>query len=145
MTAPLVSFVLLSYNYARYIGDTISSVLQQEGDHSFELIVVDDASTDNSHDVISAFADPRIRYFRHETNQGHAATVTDGLRAARGTYIARIDSDDPSRPHFLNEVIPLFEQHPRVGLVYGDAGVSQRLHIVPRMAASNIRSTTVHG
>jgi glycosyltransferase involved in cell wall biosynthesis len=120
---PLVSFVLLSYNYARFIGDTINSVLQQEGDYPFELIIVDDASTDNSHDVISAFSDPRITYLRHESNQGHAATVTDGLRTASGTYIARIDSDDRYRPHFLRTVIPLFERYPGVGLVYGDAAI----------------------
>ena len=123
MNAPLVSFVLLSYNYARFIGETIEGVLQQEGDHSFELIIVDDASTDHSHQVISSFKDARITYLRHETNQGHAATVTDGLRAARGTYVARIDSDDRHRPHFLNEVIPIFERYPNVGLVYGDAAI----------------------
>jgi glycosyltransferase involved in cell wall biosynthesis len=120
---PLVSFVLLSYNYARYIGETISSVLAQEGDFDLELIIVDDASTDNSHEVISAFADSRIRYIRHERNQGHAATVTDGLRAARGKYIARIDSDDRYRPHFLNEVVPILDRHNEVGLVYGDAAI----------------------
>jgi glycosyltransferase involved in cell wall biosynthesis len=123
VSTPLVSFVLLSYNYARFIGETISSILAQEGDYPFELIVVDDASTDDSHAVISSFQDPRIKYLRHERNQGHAATVTDGLRAARGAYVARIDSDDRYRPHFLREAVPLFERHPHVGLVYGDAAI----------------------
>jgi glycosyltransferase involved in cell wall biosynthesis len=122
-TEPLVSFVVLSYNYARYIGETIGSVLQQEGDYRFELIVVDDASTDNSHEVITSFSDPRIVYLRHDRNQGHAATVTDGLREARGKYIARIDSDDRYRPHFLRQVVPILEQRPNVGLVYGDAAI----------------------
>lgn len=120
---PLVSFVLLSYNYARYIGDTIQSVLQQEGGFPFELIVVDDASSDDSVEVISAFQDPRIRLIRHETNQGHAATVTDGLRAARGKYVARIDSDDRYRPYFLQEVVPILNADADVGLVYGDAAI----------------------
>ena len=122
-TTPLVSFVVLSYNYARFIGETIRSMLQQRGGHDFEIIVVDDASTDHSHDVISAFRDQRIRYLRHDRNLGHAATVTDGLRAARGRYLARIDSDDRYRPDFLNEVIPILEQRPAVGLVYGDAAI----------------------
>jgi glycosyltransferase involved in cell wall biosynthesis len=122
-TAPLVSFVLLSYNYARFIGETITSVLEQQGDHSFELIIVDDASTDNSHDVIAGFRDLRIRYFRHSRNLGHAATVTNGLRAARGRYVARIDSDDRYRPVFLNEVLPIFQRFPDVGLVHGDAAL----------------------
>ncbi len=123
MSAPLVSFVVLSYNYARYIGDTIGSILKQEGDHDFEIIVVDDASTDNSHEVISSFQDPRIHYFRHERNLGHAATVADGLQQARGKYVARIDSDDRYRTGFLNEVVPILERHPEVGLVYGDAAI----------------------
>jgi glycosyltransferase involved in cell wall biosynthesis len=84
---------------------------------------VDDASTDNSHDVITGFVDPRIRYIRHESNLGHATTVTDGLRVARGKYVARIDSDDRYRPRFLAEVIPILEQNPEVGLVYGDAAI----------------------
>ena len=123
MSEPLVSFVVLSYNYARFIGETISSILTQEGKHDFEVIVVDDASTDNSHEVISAFTDPRIKYIRHTRNMGHAATVTDGLHAARGTYVARIDSDDRYRPDFLNEVLPIFAKHPDVGLVHGDAAL----------------------
>lgn len=121
--APLVSFVVLSYNYARFIGELIASILAQQGDYSFEVIIVDDASTDDSHEVISAFRDPRIKYIRHETNQGHAATVTDGLRLARGRYVARIDSDDRYRPDYLQQVVPILEQHPNVVLVYGDAAM----------------------
>jgi glycosyltransferase involved in cell wall biosynthesis len=122
-TTPLVSFVVLSYNYARFIGETIQSILDQDGGYNFEIIVVDDASTDHSHEVISSFTDARIRYLRHESNLGHAATVTDGLRAARGKYVARIDSDDRYRRTFLNEVVPVLEQKPEVGLVYGDAAI----------------------
>jgi glycosyltransferase involved in cell wall biosynthesis len=114
---------LLSYNYARFIGETIRSILAQQGDHEFEVIIVDDASTDNSHEVITAFTDPRIHCIRHARNLGHAATVTDGLRAARGKYVARIDSDDRYRPTFLNEVLPIFAQYPDVALVHGDAAL----------------------
>ena len=120
---PLVSFVVLSYNYARFIGDTIRSILAQEGEYTFEVVVVDDASTDNSHEVITSFSDARIRYFRHDRNQGHAATVTDGLREAKGKYVARIDSDDRYRPQYLQETIPILEAEPEVGLVYGNAAI----------------------
>ena len=121
--APLVSFVVLSYNYARFIGELIESILAQQGDYDFEVIIVDDASTDNSDEVISAFRDARIKYVRHEHNQGHAATVTDGLRLARGRYIARIDSDDRYRPDYLQRVVPILERQPNVVLVYGDAAM----------------------
>ncbi len=121
--APLVSFVVLSYNYARYIGETIGSILAQDGAYDFEIIVVDDASADNSNEVIASFKDARIRHIRHERNLGHAATVTDGLRAARGDYVARIDSDDRYRPGFLRETVPILQRHAAVGLVYGDAAI----------------------
>ena len=120
---PLVSFVVLSYNYARFIGETLHSILRQRGGYDFEIIVVDDASTDDSHRVISGFADPRIRYIRHERNLGHAATVTDGLQAARGKYVARIDSDDRYRSDFLEQVIPVLEGNERIRLVCGDAAI----------------------
>ena len=120
---PLVSFVVLSYNYGRFIGETLASIIAQRGDHTFEIIVVDDASTDNADDVIRSFSDPRVRYIRHEHNLGHAATATDGLRAARGQLVARIDSDDRYRDTFLNEVLPVFAKYPEVGLVYGDAAL----------------------
>ncbi|HUP89697.1 MAG TPA: glycosyltransferase [Longimicrobiales bacterium] len=123
MSKPRISFVVLSYNYARYIGETIGSILAQEGAHNFEIVVVDDASTDDSDDVIRAFSDPRIRYIRHEKNQGHGATVTDGLNATRGELVARIDSDDRYHRSFLNTVVPIFEKYPSVGLVYGNAAM----------------------
>lgn len=123
MTTPKISFVVLSYNYARYIGECIASILDQAGDHDFEVIVVDDASTDDSEAVIRSFEDARIIYVRHPQNLGHAATVTDGLKIARGNLVARIDSDDRYRPEFLNEVVPLFDRFPDVGLVYGDAAI----------------------
>lgn len=137
---PRISFVVLSYNYARYIGETISSILAQEGDHDFEIIVVDDASTDNSDEVIRAFKDPRIRYLRHERNQGHAATVTDGIRAARGDLLARIDSDDRYRSGFLNEVVAIFDKYPDVGLVYGDAAMIDQNGAIAKGSLD-----TVHG
>lgn len=144
MTQPRVSFVVLSYNYARFIGETISSILKQEGDHDFEIVVVDDASTDNSDEVIRAFQDPRLRYFRHERNLGHAATVTDGLRAARGDLVARIDSDDRYRAYYLNEVLPLFDAHPETGLVYGDAAVMDATGVITIPASDAIHGGRDH-
>lgn len=123
MSVPRISFLVLSYNYARFIGECIRSILDQRGHHSFEIIIVDDASSDHSDEVIRSFADERIRYFRHAHNQGHAATVTDGLHAARGEYIARIDSDDRYDPDYLNQVVPILDAHPEVGLVYGDVRI----------------------
>ena len=72
MTEPLVSLILLSYNYERYIGDAIRSVLAQTYSH-WELIVIDDASSDGSLDVIRSFSDSRLHLLRMESNLGAAA------------------------------------------------------------------------
>jgi|SRR5579862_175437 len=120
---PQVTFAVLNYNNGRFLRDCLDSILSQNGGHHFEIVLVDDASTDSSDQIARAYTDPRIRYFRHERNQGHIATVNDAIGAASGEYIARVDSDDRYRPDFLNEVLPMFARHPDVGLVYGDAAV----------------------
>ena len=120
--APVVSVVVLSYNYGRFLRDCLDSILRQDGGIPLEVIVVDDASTDDSAAIAASYGPP-VRLIRHAANQGHAATVTDGLRAARGAYVARIDCDDRYHPEFLRRTVPCFTRHPSVGLVYGDAAI----------------------
>jgi glycosyltransferase involved in cell wall biosynthesis len=124
-THPQVSFVVLSYNFEAYLPDCLDSILRQAGAHDFEIIVVDDCSTDQSVAVINRYAqaDARIKLIAHQQNQGHAVTLNDGIRAARGEFIARIDGDDRYRADFLARVLPIFAQYPEVGLVYGDAAM----------------------
>ncbi len=114
---------MLSYNYGRYLGDCLASIVSQDAATEFEIIVVDDASTDDSERVAQSFADPRIRLVRHAVNLGHIATVSDGLSMARGTFVARIDCDDRYRPNYLREVLTVFRRNPEVGLVYGDVAL----------------------
>lgn len=121
--SPQISFIVPCYNYARYLPDCLNSILQQEGDFDFEIIVIDDASTDNTTEVIRSFTDGRIRFIANETNLGHAKTINRGLLAARGWFIARIDPDDRYRLNFLSLVMPKFTEFPEVGMVYGDAAV----------------------
>src|SRR6266446_438755 len=120
---PQVSFVVPCYNYGRYLPDCLGSIFAQEGGHDFEVIAVDDASTDNTGQVLREFADPRMRVIRHPKNLGHVATVNEGLSEARGAFIARIDPDDRYRPSFLNITLEKFREFPEVGLVYGDAAL----------------------
>lgn len=90
---PLVSIVIPTYNRAPLLARSIRSVLAQScGD--FELIVVDDASKDNTAEVVQGFDDPRIRYLCHEQNQGGAQARNTGIAAASGHYVAFQDSDD---------------------------------------------------
>lgn len=120
---PLVSFVVPSYNYARYLTDCLDSIFAQQGNYLFEVIAVDDASSDNSVEILERYRnDPRMRIILHDRNQGHVKTVNEGLTLARGQFVARIDSDDRYRPDFLRVLLPKFD-HPEVGFVYGDAAI----------------------
>jgi len=123
MPAPLISFVVPCYNYGRYLPDCLNSIFNQEGSWDFEIIAVDDASTDNTLEVLERFRDPRLRILRHHENHGHVVTVNEGLGAAQGEFVARIDPDDRYRPDFLKTLLPKFGQHPDAGLVYGDAAI----------------------
>jgi glycosyltransferase involved in cell wall biosynthesis len=118
--APLVSFVIPSYNYAPYLRECIDSALSQEGGFDLEVVVADDASTDGSPDIIRSYTDPRVRAFFHDTNRGHVVNINRGFAEARGQFVARIDSDDRCRPTFLREALDAFERHPEAGVVYGD-------------------------
>lgn len=111
------------YNYGRFLPDCLNSILRQEGDYAFEVIAIDDASSDNTLEVLEQFTDPRLRVVRQLINQGHVKTITRGLREAGGEFVARIDPDDCYRPYFLREVMPRFECHPEVAFVYGDAAL----------------------
>jgi len=111
------------YNYGRFLSDCLASIFQQEGEQDFEIVAIDDASTDNTIEVLESLADPRLRVVRHARNLGHVATVNEGLSLARGELIARIDPDDRYRPRFLVTALTKFQEFPDVGLVYGDAAL----------------------
>ena len=89
----LVSIIMPSWNTDRFIAESIRSVLDQTY-HNWELLIVDDCSTDNTDTIIATFKDPRIKYFKNEMNLGAALTRNRALREAQGEWIAFLDSDD---------------------------------------------------
>lgn len=89
----LVSIIMPSYNTARYIFETIQSVINQTY-QNWELIIVDDCSTDNTDIVVEKIKDPRIKYIKNEKNLGAAVSRNRALREARGRWVAFLDSDD---------------------------------------------------
>ena len=117
---PKISVFIQVFNLEQYIAECIQSVLDQKGDHNIEIIIVDDCSTDNSLFIVRKFLDPRIRVIVNATNKGCIETANIGYGAANGEYCARLDGDDRYRPGFLNSVIPILENNPNVGVVYGD-------------------------
>ena len=101
----LVSIIMPSYNTGRFIKETIESVLAQSYP-VWELIIVDDCSTDNTDDVVNQYlADERIRYIKNDTNSGAAVSRNRALREAKGKWIAFLDSDDLWEPDKLQKQI----------------------------------------
>ena len=100
---PLVSFVVTSYNYAQYIEQALDSIKAQTY-KNFEIIIVDDCSSDNSVEVVEQYIqcnqDLRITLIKHTQNQGQLASMLDGLKIAQGVFVSFIDSDDVLLPEF---------------------------------------------
>ena len=105
---PRISVILPAYNRAELIGDAIDSVLAQDFGH-FEVIVVDDGSTDGTDEVIRAYSDPRVRLVGMGKNSGSNAARNVGIRNARAPLLAFLDSDDRYLPHKLSYVLGTFE------------------------------------
>ena len=99
-----------SYNTAKYIAESIDSVLAQTYPH-WELLIVDDCSTDNTDEVVASIQDPRIRYFKNARNSGAAVSRNRALKEARGKWIAFLDSDDLWEPEKLEKQIRFMREH----------------------------------
>lgn len=110
-----VSVIIPAYNGASYIGEAIDSVLAQTY-NNYEIIVVDDGSTDNTSQIVRAYGD-RVHYIYQE-NQGVAVSRNQGIRASQGEYIAFLDQDDLFFPNKLFEQLFCFELHPEAGIIH---------------------------
>lgn len=116
MNAPAISVVLPAYNCEAYLGKAIQSVLEQTFT-GFELIVINDGSTDNTEYVILSFPDPRIVYLKNAANKGLIYTLNRGIETAQGRYIARMDADDICLPERLKKQKDFLDQHPGTAAV----------------------------
>jgi len=112
---PLVSVIMPAYNTARYIGDAIDSVLSQDYPNK-ELIVIDDGSTDGTLEIVRDYG-PAITLLTQK-NQGSAVARNAGLAAARGEYLAFLDSDDIWLPGKLSVQVAHMEKYPDIGMSY---------------------------
>lgn len=108
---PIVSVIIPSYNRAATLPRAINSIFSQSIDN-FEIIVVDDGSTDNTEEVIREYNDDRIRYIPHETNRGQGAARNTCLRNARGEFISYLDSDDEFTPFHLEIAVKTLDSLP---------------------------------
>jgi len=110
-----ISVILPVYNGSSYLREAIDSTLGQSYPH-FELIIINDGSTDDSASIISSYSDPRLRFYQQE-NQGLATTLNRGISLAAGAYIARQDQDDVSLPQRIEKQIAFLEANPDYGMV----------------------------
>ncbi len=122
--SPLVSVVVPNYNHARFLPQRLESIAAQTF-RDFELIVLDDASTDDSLDVIRRYSSHiPMRLVANEQNTGSSFVQwRRGAELARGQYLWIAESDDYAHPEFLEELVPLLERLPNVGLAYAESQV----------------------
>jgi glycosyltransferase involved in cell wall biosynthesis len=113
---PAVSVVMPVYNEAAFVGAAIESVLQQTL-RDFELVIVDNGSTDDSPEILRRITDPRVRVFRNPRNLGSAAAGNRAVRESRAALIARMDADDIALPNRLEKQVAAFAAEPRLALL----------------------------
>src|ERR1035438_8315046 len=114
---PRVSITMPVLNGARFIDEAIGSIAKQTY-QDFELIVVDDGSTDQTQEHVKRFATMiDLKYVRHSKTQGIARTANDGIRNSLGEFIAFLDHDDAWLPEFLETQVAYLDQHPEMGMV----------------------------
>lgn len=113
-----ISLIMPVYNAAKYVSEAIESILNQTY-KDFELIIIDDCSTDNSMQIVSSYKDDRIKIIHNERNAGIAQSRNNGLKVAKGEYIALMDDDDISLPQRFEKQMNFLDSNPDFDFVGG--------------------------
>jgi glycosyltransferase involved in cell wall biosynthesis len=139
---PTVSIVIPTFNRATLLPESISSVLKQSYSN-FEVIVVDDGSTDSTADIVNSFCDTRLIFVKQD-NKGRSAARNRAIAMARGRYIAFLDSDDMYLEGKLEKQINYMDSHPNVGMTYTSAlCIDERGNLLPRKYEATV-SGNIH-
>lgn len=120
MKEPSVSVVLAVFNGGELLRSSIESILRQSF-QDFELLVVDDGSSDVTPDILRSYNDPRLRVLTNEKNLGLTRSLNRGLNEARGEFVARQDADDLSAPDRLEKQVGFLRAHPEIALLGSSA------------------------
>ncbi|RDV16708.1 glycosyltransferase [Pontibacter diazotrophicus] len=113
---PQLTVLMPVYNAQKYLAEAIDSILQQSFT-DFEFLIIDDASTDGSVEIVKSYTDPRIRLVLNEINLGISATLNKGIALSASEFIARMDADDISYPDRLSKQIAYMQAHPECAMV----------------------------
>lgn len=119
MSAPLITVYITNYNYGKYIRQAIESVLAQS-EQNFELIIIDDGSTDDSKEIIEEYREREQITIIYQKNKGLNITNNVAMRVSSGKYLMRLDADDYLAPEALAEMSALLEANDALGLVFPD-------------------------
>ena len=115
-TLPLVSVVMSAFNGEVYLASAIESILKQTYDN-FEFIILNNASTDRTKDIILSYKDPRLLFVDNTTNLGFTKSLNKGCRMATGKYIARLDADDIAHPERFKKQVDFLEKNPDISVL----------------------------
>jgi glycosyltransferase involved in cell wall biosynthesis len=126
---PLVSIIMPTYNYGRFIADAIESIMRQTV-QDFEIIVVDDGSTDDTPAILARLANPRMKVIRQE-NAGTPAARNRGRSEMRGAFLSWLDADDIWRPNFLEQHLAVLESEPDLGFTFANFVRTEDGHLLP--------------
>lgn len=124
---PQVSVCIPTYNRSDFLTYAVHSVLNQTYD-DFELIICDDASSDNTPQVVNKFQDSRIRYIRHPENIGRSRNMRSGFDASQGKYFIKFDDDDGLTPEFLEKTVNVLDNHQDVDFVCTNHWIINKNH-----------------
>lgn len=145
----IVSVIIPTFNAALLIKRTLQSILTQNGNYKYEIILVDDCSTDNTLEIVKQLHLPAITVLRQDRNQGPAAARNRGIKAATGKYLAFLDGDDYWLPDFLAKTIPFLEKNPEavavsVGQIHKT--VNRPEHVTPAVIVQDfsLRPCVLH-
>lgn len=115
---PLISVLIPTYNSELYIKSTLESILNQTY-KNLETIVIDDASTDNTVEILKNYKDERIKLYVNNNNLGISGNMNKGIKLSHGKYLAIMDADDWSYPYRIEEQVKIMEENPKVVLCSG--------------------------
>jgi glycosyltransferase involved in cell wall biosynthesis len=121
-TDPHVTVLMAVYNGEKHLREAIDSVLGQTFD-DFEFLIVDDASTDGTAEILRSLADSRMRVIHNKENMGLPKSLNRGLKLARGEYVARMDADDRAFPDRIERQVQYLDEHHKAGLVVSGVNV----------------------
>lgn len=150
MRQPLVSIVMPCYNYARFLPEALASI-QAQTFTDFEVVIVDDGSTDETPEILAQVKDPRFRIFRQQ-NAGSSAARNAGRANTRGAFLTFLDADDLWRPTYLERHMAVFEAEPGLDFCFANMVRTQngkvlqtQFDLVPRLREIPTRASSVPG